>query len=504
MYLLIRARFLAGYEGQEWPPSPARLFKALVAVSRHCVAEADPALEWLEAQDAPTVLASRASVARSRLRRFVPNNSEVDPKTGNAEWPAARASKEPERLHAWRLDPPAEVAYAWRVAGRSTQADIVAAIARRVPSLGKGEDFVATRGEYADGIPSGLIRYEPGARGDAFDLEVPDKGCLSVCCELFQRHAADPGWNKIHELPTMGTRLEAYAPDASTIGNARPPIAVFGLWKGGSRRAFDARLLRIPVGQCRHLLPTVVKEAAAEVVNETAQREALVRLGQRLLCGHALDGGKYEGPHAAVVPLPSILGPHPDGRVRRVALVGFGCTEPRELELFESVAALLHERELIDNGTATGIKLRREHDEDWLSLLMRPSAVWESVTPAVLERPEFLRKEWEDLGHKQRRHDARAGDARAAQELDRAIAERREELVRDAVGRLRVGEVVDVVSSRAPWRAGAHAASQYRTAGYLRQSPRFHIRVSFSEPVPGPIIVGRGRYVGFGLLRPLP
>jgi CRISPR-associated protein Csb2 len=186
-----------------------------------------------------------------------------------------------------------------------------------------------------------------------------------------------------------------------------------------------------------------------------------------------------------------------------VALVGFGCTERRAIDLFETVAALLHERELIDDGVATGVRLRREDDQDWLSLLTRPSAVWESVTPVVLERPEFLRKQWEELGHKQRRREARAGDARSAQELDRAIAERREELVRAAVDRLGIGEVVDVESSRAPWRAGAHAASQYRTAGYLRQSPRFHVRVTFRDAVPGPVIVGRGRYMGFGLMRPL-
>jgi CRISPR-associated protein Csb2 len=503
MYLVVRVRFLAGYEGREWPPSPARLFKALVAVSRHGIADADLALEWLEKENAPTVLASRASVMRSRLRRFVPNNSEVDPKTGNAEWPAARVSKEPEKLHAWRLDPPAEVAYVWSVAGRSAEADIVAAIAHRVPSLGKGEDFVVTRAGYADEIPSGLIRYEPRAKTGAFDLEVPDKGCLSVCCDLFRRRAADPGWNKIHELPTMGTHLEAYATAASEDEGTQPPIAVFGLWKGGSRRAFDARLLRIPVGQCRHLLATAVSEAATEMASDPAQREVLVRLGQGLLCGHAAGGEKYEGPHAAVVPLPSVLGPHPDGMVRRVALVGFGCAERRALELFETVATLLHERELIDDGVATGVRLRREDDQDWLSLLTRRATVWESVTPVVLERPEFRRKQWEELRHNQRRREARASNARSAQELDRAIAERREELVRAAVDRLGIGEVVDVESSRAPWRAGAHAASQYRTAGYLRQSPRFHVRVTFRDPVPGPVIVGRGRYMGFGLMRPL-
>src|SRR5437867_1930312 len=103
MFFIVRARFLAGYTGREWPPSPARLFKAFVAVSRHGVPGAgrdavDDALRWLERRNAPTVLAARASETRPRLRRFVPNNSEIDPKTGKPEWPASRASKEPEPI----------------------------------------------------------------------------------------------------------------------------------------------------------------------------------------------------------------------------------------------------------------------------------------------------------------------------------------------------------------------------------------------------------------------
>jgi CRISPR-associated protein Csb2 len=185
-------------------------------------------------------------------------------------------------------------------------------------------------------------------------------------------------------------------------------------------------------------------------------------------------------------------------------LVGFGCSDEQAQQLFETVTALLHERELVDEGVATRVRLRREDDEGWLSLMTRAASVWESVTPVVLERPEFLRKDWERLGHRQRRQAARAGDAHAAQELDRAIAERRDHLVRDAVARLGVGEVLDIETSRAPWRAGTHIASQYRTAGYLRASPRFHVRLTFRAPVCGPIVLGRGRYVGLGLLRPTP
>lgn len=199
-----------------------------------------------------------------------------------------------------------------------------------------------------------------------------------------------------------------------------------------------------------------------------------------------------------------MTGPYPDGRIRRLALVGFGCTDGAEaIQLFETVVALLHNRELVDNGQGTGVVLRREEDREWLSLLTQRSSVWESVTPVILERPEFLRKDWEQLGHARRRQQARAGDSRAAQELDRVISKRRDELVRGAIERIGVGKVVDVEWSRAPWRAGIYAATQYRTAAYLRASPRLHIRVNFQEPVSGPIVVGRGRYVGFGLLRPI-
>jgi CRISPR-associated protein Csb2 len=39
-------------------------------------------------------------------------------------------------------------------------------------------------------------------------------------------------------------------------------------------------------------------------------------------------------------------------------------------------------------------------------------------------------------------------------------------------------------------------------SGYLAQTPRLHLRVTFDRPVTGPISVGRGRHVGFGLLWP--
>ena len=82
------------------------------------------------------------------------------------------------------------------------------------------------------------------------------------------------------------------------------------------------------------------------------------------------------------------------------------------------------------------------------------------------------------------------------------LGARREELVRVSVTRV-LGKVkMEAVEvSRAPFCAGVHPASEYRMADHLSSSPRFHVRVRFASPVLGPLVFGRGRYVGLGPLR---
>lgn len=514
MYFVVRVRFLAEYSGREWPPSPARLFKALVAVSRHGVPGADRdivdrALRWIEnrsAIDPPLVLAPGAIADRPRLRRFVPNNSEIDPKTSRPEWPATRASKEPEPLHAWRIESPAEVVYAWSLQSSCPEAEALAAAARSVPSLGRGEDFAVVHAECRPDIPriAGLDRYQPTGNGDGITLEVPDRGCLDVCLKMFDLRRKDPGWNRIHELPTTGTRLIGYVHDGTVAEAALPPVSVFGLWRESRRYSIDARLLRVPAGQLRHLLSLVLDDVVLALARDDGMHEKEVReLSAKVLLGHGAGGARAEGPHVAIVPLPSVLGPYPDGRIRRVALLGFGCERGDERNVFDVAASLLHGRSLLDGGLDTGVQLRRETDEQWKDMLLGPSEAWESITPIVLERRELTKEEGKRLVETRRR--AAEGDPAAGLRLQRMQARqaaRREELIRVSLGRILGNvKVEDVEVSRAPFRAGVHPASEYRTADHLASSPRFHVRVHFAVPVRGPLVVGRGRYVGLGLLR---
>ena len=70
-WLSIAVTFPNGrYHGHEWPPSPARLFQALLAGVmtgryRERWEEASPILEWLERQPAPVIVSGATHDAKA-------------------------------------------------------------------------------------------------------------------------------------------------------------------------------------------------------------------------------------------------------------------------------------------------------------------------------------------------------------------------------------------------------------------------------------------------------
>src|SRR3990170_4346649 len=80
-HLNLTVRFLTDrYHGSDWPPSPARLFQALVAgaktgsYSREWGADQQSALEWLEGLGPPNIFSRPYQTGRA-YTLFVPNNS---------------------------------------------------------------------------------------------------------------------------------------------------------------------------------------------------------------------------------------------------------------------------------------------------------------------------------------------------------------------------------------------------------------------------------------------
>ena len=499
MALSIRVQFLAGYSGREWPPSPARLFKALVCAARSGWAVSnrdviDDALRVIERQKAPIIAAPVAILRAPRQRRFVPNNSKNWP-TQRKLNPVKGIDLEPEPILHWDIDAPSVVWYHWPEAP-STLVSEVRELSRHVWSVGKGEDF-ALLDAMEGPPPSGLTCWHETANLQISwpSLEVPDPGCLDVCDAAFWRSADDP------PLPITGVRSVRYASSGDI--EVPLPVGVLALWSGGRRRSWDARLLRQVVGPIRNLLNEVRSEIVDVLAGDSMERSRLDALAQAVLLGHLEFGDPVREPHLAVIPIPSLLGPYPDGRIRRVALVDFGCGEDASRRAIVEVAhVLLHGRELLDNGRGMGARLDTEPDGQWLKAITRRSRTWVSVTPVIQVAKELTSAEWKRLRAMRRAATASGEDlARLEQRLQ---SRRLDLLVRSLVQAVGAGGARPISVEIVPGGsiAGVHIARQYRVGDYLAETPRLHLRVTFDRPVAGPIAVGRGRHVGFGLLWP--
>ncbi|PIW83030.1 MAG: type I-U CRISPR-associated protein Cas5/Cas6, partial [Nitrospirae bacterium CG_4_8_14_3_um_filter_70_85] len=150
MPLAIRVQFLAGYSGREWPPSPARLFKALVAsaragwaqTNRKAIDDSLRVLEqqgWSENTKLPEIVAPRAELRAPRQRRFVPNNSKNWPPERKLN-PQKGIDLEPEPMVGWDVDAPHTVWYWWPNV-EASHVPVLREVSRRVFSVGKGEDL---------------------------------------------------------------------------------------------------------------------------------------------------------------------------------------------------------------------------------------------------------------------------------------------------------------------------------------------------------------------------
>ncbi|MCC6877543.1 MAG: type I-U CRISPR-associated protein Cas5/Cas6 [Sandaracinaceae bacterium] len=505
MALSIRVQFLAGYSGREWPPSPARLFKALVSAaragwavgSRESVDDSLRVLEqqgWVNDTSLPEIAAPRATLRAPRQRRFVPNNSKSWP-TERRLNPVKGIDLEPEPLLRWDIEPPSVVWYQWPDAPESL-VPIVRDVSRRVASVGKGEDFAVVDAS-AEPPPADVARWH--AVRDAHSaawLEVPEPGCLAVCDAVFGRSASEV------PLSAAGVQSVPYVMGADAPV-AAPPVGVLALWSRGKRRSWDARLLRQVVGPIRNLLNDIRGEVVDLLARSPADRATMDALVRRVLLGHDETGQPAPEPHLAVVPIPSVLGPHPDGRVRRVALAGFGCAnDPTRRAIVEMAHVLLHGRELKDSGRGTGVVLDTEPDSQWSQAMSRRSRSWVTVTPMVQVAKELTSGEWRRLTMARRSpNDAPAELTR----LEERLAARRLELITRSLSQAVADQdarPASVQISAAGPIAGVHLAPHYRVSGYLAETPRFHLRVTFDRPVAGPIAVGRGRHVGFGVLWP--
>ena len=487
--LLIAVRFHEGrYHGQAdgfsgadgWPPSPARLFQALVAAAARGArlpAEDERALKWLEGIDPPRIAAPVVRRGRT-VKRFVPNN-DLDSVGGDPN----RVSEIRVGKH-WRpcfFEPSDPVLYVWDFESGWEEAARIRTIAPRLYQLGRGIDPAWASGEILDREEAtARLESHPGPlrrpRGHG-DTPIPGPGSLESLIDRYRR--------KRTRLTTVGTgrksgQLFTQPPKAffARTGYDTPPRRLhFEL------READGAFAPRPLASAAPLI-TGLRNAAAEKLRESSpERSALF---ERLIIGR--NAGPADlSQRIRLIPIPSIGAQHTDPSIRRIlveippncpirpddlawAFAGVRPCDPTTGELWPGSLVSTDDSQMADRFVRTGL-------------------VFRSITPLALSGAQRRR-----IG---------AGGEKAAKERsreERSAASAVVQALRHAGIQARPAEIQ---VRREPFQTRGARAELFAQGSRFSKHGLWHVELRFTEAIPGPLVIGDGRFCGLGLMEPV-
>jgi CRISPR-associated protein Csb2 len=498
--LAISIRFHDGrYHGwPEWPPSPARLYHALVAGSakgRELVEEDCHALAWLESLEAPIIAAPPVRTGQS-FRNYVPNNDldVVDPEQ-------IGKIRAPKLVRPILFDAEMPLVYFWMFDERSeTQnAAHVCQIAERLYQLGRGVDMAWAWGELlaADEVEARLVAHggalhRPGRGSGGESLGVPVKGSLE---SLVERHKTMRGrFRTIYESkPTRKEPNRRVATGETFVQAPRPRFRQVMYDSPPARQLFDI------VGENAAWPLDRIVELTERVRNEAARRLKDKRSDEADKIHGAIVGRRDaneadKSARVRIVPLPSIGHRHADRAIRRILLeIPPNCPlRADDVEWAFSGLLLVSEHGEIVGELA--MSTEREMLAHYGAGDARPARAWRTITPAALPRRTARRR----IDPERTRIEAKGGTERAEEENTAASA------VVQALRHAGISARTSVVRvQREPFAANGARAEAFAPATRFAKEQLWHAQIEFSEAVRGPLVIGDGRYLGLGLLAPV-
>lgn len=498
-WLHISIRFLQPFShGQgesgdpEWPPSPLRLFQALVSAAaakwneRDRLVTALESLDWLQSLDSPRVAAVPAVPSMTPYRLYVPDN--VGDKVASS-W---RMGNDAD-ISGYRTEKDVRVAYLkedqnegclvsylFEVANDDSRLDqsipILRTAARSITHLGWGIDMVAGNAELlTDSQVAQLIgeRWEPASDRSGTPLRVPIAGTLEA---LIRRHTAflnrlsDDGFRPVPPLTVFQT-----VNYRRTTDPIERPCTVFQLVSpDGSPFSYPQDKLIHIRGMVRHL--------AIEAMMREQPRGVPEDWVNNYVRGKARPG---EDNHRqfSYIPLPSIGMDHTDPSIRRVMITAPPGDEAW-LKFLEN--RLLGQQLVPDPEFCTLLKnppiLTRPLSRSGYDRYVQTAKEWASVTPVILP------------GHD-----------------DHSPAKTRK-LIEKALAQSGVNVPCEYEWRAISWFPKSLPAYKYdrhkRPIGYFRPShlvnlTAVHLRLTFETDISGPLVIGAGRHCGLGLMATL-
>lgn len=442
----------------EWPPHPDRLFSALVQAWGDLGEpnDAREALCLLEQAGPPWIHAADL-LSVSALPRYVPVNDSLE---GGSQIQGTGLCRDRKaRLFPYSsLEVPVAIIQ-WPDFNPSTETRLaLERLAAQISHLGHSSSMVQV--ELLDSLVEGLSTWRPDPDGDR-PIRVPYPGRLDELIAAYRKRKKSPSW------PPVGLHV-SYARAERKVSHS--------CGTHGEMIPFRLRYRGAP-------LPL---EAASTVLG--VWRKALIKEASQpvpeVLSGHAPDSTPEQPkpsprPHLALVPLPDV-----GHRFAVGHLLGVAAVLPRDIstaERNECLVALEAVKHLTmgDLGVVELVPLDAFETRKALQPVTwtRPSRVWASVTPVVLGK--FPRQLFSD-------------------ESCRIVEEACQIAGLPNPARIDIAVV--------PWILGSVPSARFPALPARPGKPRrahIHVRLEFDNPIRGPVLVGAGRHLGYGIFRQL-
>lgn len=457
-------------ERPEWPPHPDRVFMALAAA--HFETDGNPAernaLEWLE-QQMPPALAASDALPRASVTAFVPVNDVAMPairsgKEPSAEQVAGGLALLPDRRPRQARQFPAAIPedpvvhLIWPDAKIADQhRRVLAALCEKVTYVGHSGSLV--QAWVADDPPAAA--WVPTQGIGKHRLRITGPGRLADLAERYRL-----GQRPVGSLWTG--YMQPRPPSASAIAEQ----SVF---------SDDLAVLRRIGGPALGLESTLQLTSA---LRGAIMQSCPAQPPPEWVSGHKADQTASETPHVALFPLPHVGREHADGH-----LLGVAIAIPRAVDAAEAARCL---DGVLNHDDHDPLELRmgnlgvwqlQPEDRDEPAVALRPSTWteaserWATVTPIVLDRHPKGPDKWKQA----------------------------EDTIAAACLRIGLPRPRDVVLAPVSLYVGAPHSRRFPNiqrksdGGNLHHT---HAIITFDQPVEGPVLLGAGRYRGYGLCRP--
>lgn len=489
-YLAIQVRAHEGrYHGDgDDPPSPFRLFQALVAgagISGPLDEQTKSALAWLEELPDGPIIAAPRTIRGQSVSMFMPNN-DLDAKGGDVR----RIGEIRLATKVWRprlFDASVPFIFVWRFDGDDTKAKVICDLADKLYQFGRGIDMAWAYAEILDeaDLDSLLLEYDgvvsrPGrAHGP---VRCPGSGSLE---SLDRRHQAR---RFRHE---GGQRVFVKPPEPNYRQLAYESASIRHIFELRSTTDIE-RCVAWPLARASSLVVSAREAGRTRLSDAMPSRTDEV---DRHLVGRRPDGSNatLAESRVRIIPIPSIGMHYADRAIRRLLIEVPAACSLRSEDVRWAFSGALFDSE---TGEVKDVVLVPMNADDMLRHygVGTSARVFRTVTPAVLPEPAKRRR----IDPARQRAEAKPGDERLNETTSAAAAAAqalRHAGVRTQVDSIRV--------QREPFEAAGARVEPFAEGTRFEKERLWHVEIAFGAPVPTPLLIGDGRFLGLGLMAPV-